>query len=59
MKAERVIVVTALALVASSWQGTETRAALEIRTLSSRPDLVSGGDTLVAIKAPAGTPRIS
>ena len=56
MKAERVIVVTALALIASSWQGAESRAALEIRTLSSRPDLVSGGDTLVAIKAPAGTP---
>ena len=56
MKAERVIVVTALALIASSWQGVETRAALEIRTLSSRPDLVSGGDTLIAIKAPAGTP---
>ncbi len=27
---------------------------LEIRTLSSRADLVSGGDTLVEIKAPAG-----
>ena len=27
---------------------------LEIRTLSSRPDLVSGGDTLVEVKAPAG-----
>lgn len=43
-------------VVAVSWPAVESRAALEIRTLSSRPDLVSGGDTLVAIKAPAGTP---
>jgi len=27
---------------------------LEIRTLSSRPDLVSGGDSLVEVRAPAG-----
>ena len=27
---------------------------LEIKTLSSRPDLVSGGDALVEVKAPAG-----
>ena len=27
---------------------------LEIRTLSSRPDLVSGGDALVEVRAPAG-----
>ncbi len=30
-------------------------AQLEIKTLSSRPDLVSGGDALIEIKAPAGT----
>ena len=42
--------------MAGTWQAVESRAALEIRTLSSRPDLVSGGDTLVAVKAPAGTP---
>ena len=29
---------------------------LEITTLSSRPDLVSGGDALIEVKAPAGTP---
>src|SRR5688572_26064154 len=46
----------AAVVVAGTWQAVESRAALEIRTLSSRPDLVSGGDTLVAIKAPAGTP---
>ncbi len=48
--------VVAAVVVAGTWQAVESRAALEIRTLSSRPDLVSGGDTLVAIKAPAGTP---
>ncbi|MGH9831403.1 MAG: DUF6351 family protein, partial [Blastocatellia bacterium] len=31
-------------------------AQMEIRTLSSRPDLVSGGDALVEVKAPAGAP---
>ncbi len=30
-------------------------AALEVKVLSSRPDMVSGGDALVAVKAPAGT----
>src|SRR5262249_43916135 len=29
---------------------------LEIRTLSSRPDLVSGGDALVEVRMPAGIP---
>ncbi len=47
--------VVAAVVVAGTCQAVESRAALEIRTLSSRPDLVSGGDTLVAIKAPAGT----
>ena len=55
MKATGWLVVAAV-VVAGTWQAVESRAALEIRTLSSRPDLVSGGDTLVAIKAPAGTP---
>ena len=31
-------------------------AKLSIRTLSARPNLVSGGDVLVEIDAPAGTP---
>ncbi|HEV2964746.1 MAG TPA: DUF6351 family protein [Candidatus Angelobacter sp.] len=30
-------------------------ASLEIKILSSRPDMVSGGDALVMVKAPAGT----
>ena len=55
MKATGWLMVAAV-VVAGAWQAVESRAALEIRTLSSRPDLVSGGDTLVAIKAPAGTP---
>jgi len=34
---------------------SQPRPGLEIRTLSSRPDLVSGGDALVEIAGPAGT----
>src|SRR5262249_15136503 len=33
----------------------QSRATLEIKTLSSRADLVSGGDALIEVKAPAGT----
>ena len=33
----------------------QSGAKLEIRVLSSRPDLVSGGDTLVEVRAPAGS----
>jgi len=33
---------------------SQSAARLEIQTLSSRPDLVSGGDALVEVKAPAG-----
>lgn len=33
----------------------QSAARLEIKTLSSRPDLASGGDALVEVKAPAGT----
>ena len=56
MKAKSWSVVAAVVIAAATWQVAESRATLEIRTLSSRPDLVSGGDTLVAIKAQAGTP---
>ena len=34
---------------------SQSHGRLEIRTLSARPDLVSGGDVLVEVKAPAGT----
>jgi hypothetical protein len=33
---------------------SQSPARLEIKTLSSRPDLASGGDALVEVKAPAG-----
>src|SRR5262245_54195841 len=33
---------------------SQSATRLEIRTLSSRPDMVSGGDSLVEVKAPAG-----
>jgi hypothetical protein len=39
----------------SSDGASQSAARLEIRALSSRPDLVSGGDALVEIKPPAGT----
>ena len=51
------IAVLAIVVVGASWQRVESRAAFEIRTLSSRADLVSGGDTLLAVKVPAGTTR--
>src|SRR5262245_48352240 len=34
---------------------SQTGGKLEIKTLSSRPDMVSGGDALIEVKAPAGT----
>ena len=42
-------------LTSVSVQPVDTRAKLEIRTLSSRADLVSGGDTLLAVTVPPGT----
>ena len=38
----------------ANWQGVESRAPFEIRTLSSRADLVSGGDALIAISRGEG-----
>src|SRR5687768_7522115 len=34
---------------------SQSAARLEIQTLSSRPDLVSGGDALIEVKTPTGT----
>lgn len=49
-------------VIVAVWAGVSGRevfsqsgAGLEIRTLSSRPDLVSGGDALVEVKTPSGT----
>ncbi len=51
-------VVIAVACILGCFAGSnalaQSAAKLEIRTLSSRPDLVSGGDALVEVKAPAG-----
>src|SRR5258708_2250303 len=46
----------AIAFVLPGPGGSEAAAppSLEIRVVSSRPDMVSGGDTLIEVKAPAG-----
>ena len=49
------IAIGLLASVGGSAASSKSVARLEITTLSSRPDLVSGGDALVEVKAPAGT----
>ena len=50
------ILIVALLLGCLSADGTlaQNAANLDIKTLSSRPNLVSGGDALVEVKAPAG-----
>ncbi|MEO6725565.1 MAG: DUF6351 family protein [Blastocatellia bacterium] len=48
-------VVGILAGFGNSIGHSQSSSNLEIKTLSSRPDLVSGGDALVEVKAPAGT----
>ncbi len=49
-----IAVVFVLGCFSSSNAFAQSAAKLEIRTLSSRPDLVSGGDALGEVKAPAG-----
>jgi hypothetical protein len=53
------ITVFAIAVVFAAICGpqafSQSAAKLQIKTLSSRPDLVSGGDALIEVKAPAGT----
>ena len=44
-----------LALAAFATAGQSADAKLTVTVLSSRPDMVSGGDALVEISAPAGT----
>jgi len=53
-----VVLLSAAAIgIASSRAGwSQSRSLLEIRTLSSRADLVSGGVALVEVKATSGTP---
>lgn len=47
-------VVGVLCCLSSNTVFAQSGSTLEIRTLSSRPDLVSGGDSLIEVKAPAG-----
>ena len=49
-----VVLAVLLGSINLSYTNAQTAAKLEIRTLSSRPDLVSGGDALVEVIAPAG-----
>jgi hypothetical protein len=53
------LVAIAVALVSTggehAFAQARSRSAIDIRTLSSRPDLVSGGDTLLGVSVPAGT----
>jgi hypothetical protein len=46
----------ALAGTVCSHAFSQSAPLLEIRTLSSRPDMVSGGDALIEVRAPAGVP---
>jgi len=49
-----IAVVVVLGCLSDGNSFAQSAAKLEIRILSSRPDLVSGGDALVEVKAPAG-----
>src|SRR5215813_6550878 len=52
-----IIVFAVVAVLVGLGNGTafsQSGARLEIKTLSSRPDMVSGGDALIEVKAPAG-----
>jgi hypothetical protein len=48
------VVLAVLAGLSSNKVFSQPETQLQIRTLSSRPDLVSGGDLLVEVKTPAG-----
>jgi hypothetical protein len=50
------VAILAILISSGGSNGLARSAQLEIKTLSSRPDLVSGGDALVEVKAPAGIP---
>ena len=49
------VAATMVLVLAGGFQAAESQATIDIRTLSSRPDLVSGGDTLLEVAAPPGT----
>src|SRR5499426_593223 len=59
LSSRRIAITALVAIVGLSGFGagaalSQSPQRLEIRTLSSRPDMVSGGDALVEVKAPAG-----
>src|SRR5262245_60785206 len=59
LSSRRIAITALVAIVGLSGFGagaalSQSAPRLEIKTLSSRPDLVSGGDALVEVKAPAG-----
>ena len=56
LQASAIALAAVIALAGSDAGLSQSRSLLEIRTLSSRPDLVSGGDALVEVRAAAGTP---
>ena len=49
------LLVAILVVLSASSSRSQPRSLIEIRTLSSRADLVSGGDALIAVTVPAGT----
>jgi hypothetical protein len=52
-----IALVIALVFALAGTEGrSQSRSPLELRTLSSRPEFVSGGDTLVEVAGPAGAP---
>lgn len=50
----QIFITCALLCLVMNMALAQSAAKLEIKTLSSRPDLVSGGDALVEVRAPAG-----
>src|SRR5262247_2623698 len=59
LSSRRIAITALVAIVGLSGFGagaalSQSPQRLEIRTLSSRPDMVSGGDALVEVKAPVG-----
>src|SRR5581483_7526959 len=55
---KKAILILPFLLLAASFavihDSSKSAASLEIKVLSSRPDMVSGGDALVEVKAPSG-----
>ncbi len=50
---------TAIAAVTFAGAGQSAESRLTVSVLSSRPDMVSGGDALIEVSAPAGTTAVA